>query len=48
MKVEITERGDAGIDLSWKSKLNNVDGAVLITKNITNEFKNTVMSSKIP
>lgn len=48
MKVGITERGDAGIDLSWKSKLNNVDGAVLITKNITNEFINTVMSSKIP
>ena len=37
MKIGFTEQGDAGIDLSWTCKLENdeVDGAVLITKNIT-------------
>ena len=44
MKIGFTERGDAGIDLSWVSKLENneVDGAVLITKNITPVFINNV------
>ena len=37
-KIGITEAGDAGIDLSWVDKLNSVDGAVLITKNITPDF----------
>lgn len=34
-KIGITEAGDAGLDLSWEDKLHNVDGAILITKNIT-------------
>ena len=38
MKIGITERGDAGINLSWVSKVNAVDGMVLITKNITEMF----------
>ena len=29
MKIGITERGDAGIDLSWAGKLDAVDGANL-------------------
>ena len=33
MKIGITERGDAAIDLSWEGKMNQVAGAVLITKN---------------
>ena len=45
MKIGITERGDAGIDLSWESKLkyDAIDGAVLITKNITDRFREVVM-----
>ncbi len=39
-KIGITEQGDAGIDLSWAKKLMNVAGAVLITKNITEDFIN--------
>ena len=44
MKIGVTERGDAGIDLSWTSKLENneVNGAVLITKNITPAFIDNV------
>jgi len=43
IKIGITEQGDAGIDLSWVKKLKNVAGAVLITKNITDEFINHVI-----
>lgn len=32
MKIGITERGDAGIDLSWKNGLKRCDGVILITK----------------
>lgn len=45
MKIGITERGDAGIDLSWFQKLNTVDGVVLITKRITNAFINKVLEA---
>lgn len=40
MYIGITERGDAGIDLSWYQKIKDktVDGAVLITKKMTREF----------
>lgn len=38
MKIGITERGDAGIDLSWYNKLTTVDGAIIITKKITDTF----------
>ena len=38
MKIGITERGDAGINLSWVSKVNSIDGMVLITKNLTEMF----------
>ena len=37
-KIGATDGGDAGLDLSWKDKLNTVDGAVLITKRITPAF----------
>ena len=45
MKIGITERGDAGLDLSWAANLANdcVDGAVLITKNITPKFMDKVL-----
>ena len=38
MKIGITERGDAGINLDWASKVNSVDGMILITKNLTEKF----------
>lgn len=41
-KIGITERGDAGLDLSWINKLDTVDGAILITKNPTPEFMELV------
>lgn len=51
MKIGITERGDAALDLSWTTKMNQIDGAVLITKNCASpafieavkQFKNKVI-----
>lgn len=48
MKIGITERGDAGLDLSWRCKLQNVDGAILITKDITQEFIQAAVTSDKP
>ncbi len=48
MKIGITERGDAGIDLSWLSKMDGVDGVVLVTKNITDKFIEAVLSLNKP
>lgn len=46
MRIGITERGDAGIDMQWvgKIKYGTIDGAVLITKNITREFIKNVIN----
>lgn len=38
MKIGITEYGDAGVDLRWENKLGSLDGAILITKNLTDTF----------
>lgn len=45
MKIGITEQGDASIDYSWVEpiKNNQVDGAIIITKNITPTFINTIL-----
>ena len=32
----ITENGDASMNYEWVEKLNDVDGAILITKKLTN------------
>lgn len=45
MKIGITERGDAGINFQWVCKLNTVDGVILITKNITDNFIHQVLKS---
>lgn len=42
MKIGITERGDAGLDLSWANKLQSTDMAILITKNLNGPFKEKV------
>ncbi len=38
-RIGVTEAGDAGLDLSWTNKLrtNEVDGAIIITKNVCAE-----------
>lgn len=43
MKIGITERGDAGINLSWINKVNQVDGMILITKNLNGTFVKSVL-----
>lgn len=45
MKIGITERGDAGLNLGWFDKIKSgmVDGAVLITKNINYAFIRKVL-----
>ena len=45
-KIGITEAGDAGLDLSWVDKLDTVDGAVVITKRMSPEFYDAVLSNK--
>ena len=45
-KIGITEAGDAGLDLSWANKLDTVDGAIVITKCISPEFYDAVLSNK--
>ena len=32
MRIGITERGDGGINQSWRNQMKNVDGAIIITK----------------
>ena len=48
MRIGVTERGDAGLDLSWSSKMNYVDGAILITKNINEQFIREVLKQDKP
>lgn len=43
MRIGITERGDAGLDLSWLEKTNACDGMILITKNANDRFAGAVM-----
>lgn len=45
MKIGFTERGDAGLDLSWEQPIRDkkVDGAILITKQITGAFTSTLL-----
>ena len=42
--IGVTERGDASLDYSWVSALTNkqVQGAILITKNVDERFRDTV------
>lgn len=48
MKIGITERGDAGIDFSWVPFLKTVDGAVIITKQMSDAFNNLIMAAERP
>lgn len=46
MKIGVTERGDGGIDLSWVQKLDKVDGAIIITKNLTDKCIKVIMENQ--
>lgn len=37
-KIGITEAGDAGLDFSWANKINEVDGAILISKELNEKL----------
>lgn len=46
-KVGITEAGDAGVDLSWIDKIREVDGVILVTKDVSGEqFQTAVLHNK--
>ena len=45
-KIGITEAGDAGLDLSWEPYVDNLDGVVLVTKNITPSFHDAALRNK--
>lgn len=42
----ITEAGDASINYEWEEKLNEIDGCILITKNLTEKFRNKLLMYK--
>lgn len=44
--IGVTERGDAGLDLSWSERLDHVDGAILITKNLNDKFRAKVLETQ--
>ena len=44
MRIGITERGDASIDYGWVNKAARMDGTILITKNLTDKFIQTVIN----
>lgn len=50
MRIGITEQGDASVNMSWRypGGLIGYDGAVLITKHITDEFIEAVMEENKP
>lgn len=42
----ITERGDAGLDFSWKDKLDDLSGAIIISKNLNDELIQHLINHK--
>lgn len=48
MRIGFTERGDAGRDFSWFDKLSTVDGAILITKSMSDHFNDLVLTAEKP
>lgn len=44
--IGITERGDGGLDLSWESKLDSVECAVIVTKSINDNLINALLRNK--
>ena len=46
MKIGITEAGDASLDYTWLNKIDSCDGLILITKNVTDKFIDTILEHK--
>lgn len=47
LRIGFTERGDGGLDLSWAEKLNQVDGVIVVTKNLTGrKTRETILASQ--
>ena len=44
MKIGITEYGDDGVDFRWENKLKEIDGVILITKNLNDTFIKKVLN----
>lgn len=44
-KVGVTERGDAGVDLSWLNKLKDCNVTILITKDINDVFIQAILKA---
>lgn len=38
MKIGITERGDPSLDFSWKDKIDDMNGVIFVTKNLTDKL----------
>ena len=45
-KFGITERGDAGLDLSWQNRLSSVIGAIIISKSDSEELEKALLKHK--
>lgn len=45
-KFGITEKGDAGLDLSWQNRLNAVIGAIIISKSASSDLENALLKHK--
>lgn len=48
LRIGVTERGDAGLDLSWHDKLYTVDGGIIITKNLTPACIDKILTAPKP
>lgn len=46
MVIGVTERGDPSLDSTWIEKMDDVDGAIIITKNLTDKIIETVLKYK--
>lgn len=44
MKIGITQRGDACLDLSWVEKLEQMDGAIIISKGFNQQFDKVLIN----
>lgn len=46
IKIGITERGDAGIDFSWFDKLDQINGAIIISKKLSPTLIEKLIAAK--
>lgn len=46
MVIGITESGDPSLDFSWTNKVDDCNGVILITKNVSDELISQIMKHK--